>query len=56
MSPMRNIHYYESDVVCPTGYTDLPIMAYPASDEGCYFNGKVTKGKCHSTSGTPVAA
>jgi len=35
---------------------DTTIMDYPATVRGCYYDGKVRKGRCHSSSGTPVEA
>ena len=34
----------------------MTIMDYPATVQGCYYNGKVRKGRCHSASGTPVSS
>ena len=31
-------------------------MDYPATVQGCYYNGKVRRGRCHSSSGTPVSS
>jgi len=46
----------KSSTACDTanGYVDHTIMEYPATVQGCFNNGKVTKGKCLSTAGTPV--
>ena len=46
------------DIDCDTvnGEETMTIMDYPATVQGCYYNGKVRKGRCHSSSGTPVSA